>query len=89
MDDRNQEFEKYIAVERITDPETIEKLRRAFLFGYQLGVKSKHPDMDYNESYVKTAKAMVRLLHSTNTVVECNRLISALRRLQEEMQIGK
>lgn len=89
MDDRNQEFEKYIAMERITDPETIEKLRRAFLFGYQLGVKSKHPDMDYNESYVKTAKAMVRLLHSTNTVVECNRLISALRRLQEEMQIGK
>lgn len=89
MDDRNQEFEKYIAVDRITDPETIEKLRRAFLFGYQLGVKSKHPDMDYNEGYVKVAKAMVKLLHSTSTVVECNRLTSALRRLQEEIQIGK
>ena len=89
MDDRNQEFEKYIAIERITDPEAIEKLRRAFLFGYQLGVKSKHPDMDYNESYVKAAKAMVKLLHSTSTVVECNRLISTLWRLQEEMQIGK
>lgn len=85
MDDRNQEFEKYIAIERITDPEIIEKLRRAFLFGYQLGVKSNHPDMDYNESYVKAAKTMVRLLHSTNTVVECNKLISALQRLSKEI----
>lgn len=89
MNDRNQEFEKYIAMEKITDPEAIEKLRRAFLFGYQLGVKSNHPDVDYNEGYVKVAKAMVKLLHSTSTVVECNRLISALRRLQEEIQIGK
>lgn len=82
MDDRNQEFEKYIAIERITDPETIEKLRRAFLFGYQLGVKSNHPDMDYNESYVKAVKTMVRLLHSTSTVVGCKRLISALQKLK-------
>lgn len=89
MDGRDQEFEKYIAIERVVDPETIEKLRRAFLFGYQLGVKSNHPDVDYNEGYVKVAKAMVKLLHSTSTVVECNRLISALRRLQEEIQIGK
>ena len=85
MDDRNQEFEKYIAIERITDPEVIEKLRRAFLFGYQLGVKSNHPDMDYNESYVKAAKTMVRLLHSTNTVVKCNKLISALQRVSKEI----